>query len=59
VPVRAVLRLVARELSARWRGWVLLGLLVGVAGGAVLTGGRRSAADRQRLLAVPGGLKGR
>ena len=35
--MRAVLRLVAHEFSARWRGWVLLGLLVGVAGGAVLT----------------------
>jgi hypothetical protein len=53
VSVRAVLRLVAHELSARWRGWVLLGLLVGVAGGAVLTaaaGARRTDSAYSRFL---------
>jgi hypothetical protein len=51
--VRAVLRLVAHELLARWRGWVLLGLLVGVAGGAVLTaaaGARRTDSACSRFL---------
>ena len=51
--MRAVLRLVAHELSARWRGWVLLGLLVGVAGGAVLTaaaGARRTDSAYSRFL---------
>jgi hypothetical protein len=51
--VRAVLRLVAHEFSARWRGWVLLGLLVGVAGGAVLTavaGARRTDSAYPRFL---------
>jgi FtsX-like permease family len=51
--VRAVLRLVAHELLARWRGWVLLGLLVGVAGGAVLTaaaGARRTDSAYSRFL---------
>lgn len=51
--MRAVLRLVAHELLARWRGWVLLGLLVGVAGGAVLTaaaGARRTDSAYSRFL---------
>ena len=51
--MRAVLRLVAHELSARWRGWVLLGLLVGVAGGVVLTaaaGARRTDSAYPRFL---------
>ena len=51
--MRAVLRLVAYELLARWRGWVLLGLLVGVAGGAVLTaaaGARRTDSAYPRFL---------
>ena len=51
--MRAVLRLVAHELSARWRGWVLLGLLVGVAGGVVLTavaGARRTDSAYSRFL---------
>ena len=51
--MRAVLRLVAHEFSARWRGWVLLGLLVGVAGGAVLTavaGARRTDSAYPRFL---------
>ena len=33
----AVLRLAAHKLRIRWRGWVFLVLLVGLAGGAVLT----------------------
>jgi FtsX-like permease family len=51
--VRAVLRLVHHELSARWRSWVLLGLLVGIAGGAVLTaiaGARRTDSAYSRFL---------
>ena len=35
--MRAVLRLAAHKLRTRWRGWVFLVLLVGLAGGAVLT----------------------
>jgi hypothetical protein len=33
--MRAVIYLVAHELRTRWRGWAVLVLLVGVAGGAV------------------------
>lgn len=35
--MRAVLRLAAHKLRARWAGWAFLALLVGLAGGAVLT----------------------
>ena len=35
--MRAVLRLAAHKLRTRWRGWAFLVLLVGLAGGAVLT----------------------
>jgi hypothetical protein len=35
--MRAVLRLAALEFHGRWRGWAVLALLVGIAGGAVLT----------------------
>ena len=35
--MRAVLRLAAHKLRTRWRGWVFLALLAGLAGGAVLT----------------------
>jgi hypothetical protein len=35
--MRAVLRLAAHNLRARWQGWAVLALLVGLAGGAVLT----------------------
>ena len=35
--MRAVLRLAAHKLRTRWRGWAFLLLLVGLAGGAVLT----------------------
>ena len=48
-----MLRLVAHELSAHWRNWVLLGLLVGLAGGAVLTavaGARRTDSAYSRFL---------
>jgi hypothetical protein len=51
--MRAVLRLVRHELTARWRSWVLLGLLVGIAGGAVLTtvaGARRTDSAYSRFL---------
>jgi putative ABC transport system permease protein len=34
--MQAVLRLAAHNLRARWRGWAVLALLVGLAGGAVL-----------------------
>jgi hypothetical protein len=35
--MRAVLRLAAHKLRTQWQGWVFLALLVGLAGGAVLT----------------------
>jgi len=35
--MRAFLRLAARELRTRWQAWAFLALLVGLAGGAVLT----------------------
>jgi len=35
--MRAVLRLAAHNLRTRWRDWAVLALLIGVAGGAVLT----------------------
>lgn len=65
--MRAVRRLVAHQLSAGWRGWVVLALLIGFAGGAVLTataGARRTESAYPRflkasrasdLLVAPGG----
>ena len=53
--MRAVLRLVAHELRARWLGWVVLALLVGLAGGVVFTaaaGARRTDSAYPRFLAV-------
>jgi putative ABC transport system permease protein len=49
----AVLRVAAHVLRTRWRGWVLLALLVAVGGGAVLTaaaGARRTDTAYPRLL---------
>src|SRR5215831_16288354 len=43
--MRAVLRLAGHELRARWLGWVVLALLVGLSGAVVLTaaaGARRT-----------------
>ena len=51
--MRVVLRLAAHELRARWAGWLLLVLLIAVAGGAVLTaaaGARRTATAYPRYL---------
>ena len=51
--MRSVIYLAAHELRARWRGWVVLGLLVAVAGGAVLTaaaGALRTASAYPRFL---------
>jgi hypothetical protein len=51
--MRAVLRLAAHEFHARWLGWAVLVLLVGLAGGAVLTaaaGARRTASAYPRFL---------
>jgi hypothetical protein len=51
--VRAVLLLVAHELRTRWRGWAVLVLLVGLAGGAVMTaaaGARRTSSAYPRYL---------
>ena len=48
-----VLRLVAHELRTRWRGWAVLVLLVGLAGGAVMTaaaGARRTSSAYPRFL---------
>jgi FtsX-like permease family/MacB-like periplasmic core domain len=53
--MRAVLRLAGHELRARWLGWVALALLVGLAGGVVLTaaaGARRTDSAYPRFLAV-------
>jgi len=53
--MRAVLRLAAHELRARWLGWVVLALLVGMAGGVVLTaaaGARRTDSAYPRFLAA-------
>jgi hypothetical protein len=53
--MRAVLRLAAHELRARWLGWAVLALLAGLAGGAVLTaaaGARRTASAYPRFLQV-------
>ena len=51
--MRAVLGLAALGLRARWRGWVVLVVLVAIAGGAVLTavaGARRTASAYPRFL---------
>ena len=51
--MRAVLRLAAHNLRARWRGWAVLALLVGLAGGAVLTavaGAQRTDSAYPRFL---------
>ena len=48
-----VLLLVAHELRTRWRGWAVLVLLVGLAGGAVLAaaaGARRTSSAYPRFL---------
>jgi MacB-like periplasmic core domain/FtsX-like permease family len=53
--MRAVLGLAARELRARWLSWAVLILLVGVAGGVVLTtvaGARRTDSAYPRFLNV-------
>jgi FtsX-like permease family len=53
--MRAVLRLAAHEIRARWLGWVVLALLVGLAGGVVFTaaaGARRTDSAYPRFLAV-------
>ena len=53
--VRVVLRLAAHELRARWLGWAVLALLVGFAGGVVLTaaaGARRTDSAYPRYLAA-------
>ena len=41
-----VLRLAAHKLRARWRSWVILALLTGLAGGAVLTAAPARSAPR-------------
>jgi hypothetical protein len=51
--MRAVLRLAAHEFQARWKGWAVLVLLVGMASGAVLTaaaGARRTDTAYPRFL---------
>jgi hypothetical protein len=51
--MRAVLRLAAHEFHARWKGWAVLVLLTGLAGGAVLTaaaGARRTETAYPRFL---------
>ena len=51
--MRAVLRLVAYEFRGRWRGWTVLVLLLGLAGGAVLAaaaGARRTGSAYPRFL---------
>ena len=51
--MRAVLRLVAHEFRGRWRGWTVLVLLLGLAGGAVLAaaaGARRTGRAYPRFL---------
>src|SRR5215831_2130083 len=53
--MRAVLRLAGHELRARWLGWVVLALLVGLAGAVVLTaaaGARRTDSAYPRFLAA-------
>ena len=51
--MRVVLLLVAHELRTRWRAWAVLVLLVGLAGGAVMTaaaGARRTSSAYPRFL---------
>ncbi len=51
--MRAVLRIAAHEFHVRWKGWAVLVLLVGTAGGAVLTaaaGARRTDTAYPRFL---------
>ena len=51
--MRVVLRLAAHELRARWLGWAVLALIVGLAGGVVLTaaaGARRTDSAYPRFL---------
>jgi hypothetical protein len=51
--MRAVRRVVTHQLAVGWRGWTVLALLVGLAGGAVLTaaaGARRTASAYPRYL---------
>ena len=53
--MRVVLHLAAHELRARWPGWVVLAMLVGLAAGAVFTaaaGARRTDSAYPRFLAV-------
>ena len=53
--MRAVLRLAGHEIRVRWPGWVALALLVGLAGGVVLTaaaGARRTDSAYPRFLTV-------
>ena len=53
--MRAVRRLVAHQLSAGWRGWVVVALVIALVGGAVLTaaaGARRTASAYPRFLTV-------
>ena len=53
--MRAVLRLVAHEFRGRWRGWTVLVLLLGLAGGAVLAaaaGARRTGSAYPRFLSA-------
>jgi len=53
--MRAVRGLVAHQLSAAWRGWVTLAVLVGLAAGAVLgavAGARRTDSAYPRFLQV-------
>jgi len=47
--------ILVRQLRARWRGWVLLAVLVGLTGGVVLTataGARRTDSAYGRFLAA-------
>jgi MacB-like periplasmic core domain len=51
--MRAVRRLVAHQLSVGWRGWAVLALLIGLAGGVVMTaaaGARRTDTAYPRFL---------
>jgi FtsX-like permease family len=53
--MRPVLRLAGHELRTRWLGWVVLALLVGLAGGVVFTaaaGARRTDSAYPRFLAA-------
>ena len=49
----AIVAVAAHELRARWRGWVMVALLVAVGGGAVLAsaaGARRTSSAYPRFL---------